>query len=360
MLEVIHDRRHFLGTAAMAFAAAQVGFMGLARARSTESRLPEEGEMPSLKGAAGWLNSQPLTSLGLRGKVVLVDFWTYTCVNWRRTLPFVRAWWEKYRDRGLVVIGVHTPEFSFEHNVDNVRWALMDMRINYPVANDSDYAIWRAFNNNAWPALYFIDAKGSIRHHYLGEGEYERSELILQQLLAEAGSGATGHDTVSVAPAGAEVAADWRNLRSQENYVGYGRTEGFSSAGGDKDDKPHVYSTPARLALNEWALSGDWTVKEEAASSNQANGRVAYRFHARDLNLVMGPAARGASIRYRVRIDGRPPGDSHGTDVDEQGNGTVVEQRLYQLIRQMEPITDRRCEIEFLDPGAQVFDFTFG
>jgi thiol-disulfide isomerase/thioredoxin len=360
MFEAIHDRRRFLGTAAMTLAAAQVGFMGFPRARSTTSRLPEAAEMPSLKGATGWLNSQPLTSPGLRGKMVLVDFWTYTCVNWRRTLPYVRAWSLKYRDRGLVVIGVHTPEFSFEHDVDNVRWALKDMSINYPVAIDNDYAIWRAFNNDAWPALYFIDAKGHIRHHYLGEGEYEQSELILQQLLTENGSSESGHDTVSVAATGAEVAADWRNLKSEENYVGYERTDGFSSVGGARGDKAKVYAIPARLVLNEWALAGDWTIGKEAASSNQANARIAYCFHARDLNLVMGPASRGASTRYQVRIDGQPPGNAHGADVDEQGNGTIVEQRLYQLVRQMDPIADCRCEIEFLDPGAQVFDFTFG
>ena len=313
-----------------------------------------------LRGATGWLNSQPLTPVSQRGKVVLIDFWTYTCVNWRRTLPYVRAWSAKYKDHGLVVIGVHTPEFSFEHNVDNVRWAIRDMKIDYPVAIDSDHAIWNAFDNEYWPALYFIDAKGHIRHHQFGEGEYQQSEAVIQQLLSESGRSGFDHKPVSVDPNGSEVAADLSSLRTPETYVGYGQTENFASPGGAAWNKPRVYVLPARLSLNHWALAGDWTVDKEVIALNQPAGRIAYRFHSRDLNLVMGPAARGASVRFRVSIDGQPPGDAHGADVDGQGNGTVVEQRLYQLIRQPDPIVDRQFEVEFLDPGTEAYDFTFG
>ena len=362
MPEVVdHDRRRFLATVAITFAATQLGFVGCASAQSgTAIRLPAEGSFPSLGGATGWLNSQPLTPAGLRGKVVLIDFWTYTCVNWRRTLPYVRAWAEKYKDHGLVVIGVHTPEFSFEHNLDNVRWAIEDMKIDYPVAADNNYEIWNAFRNEYWPALYFIDAKGHIRHHQFGEGDYQQSEIILQQLLTEAGNSGIGQNLVSVDPRGAEVPADGSSLRTPETYTGFGQTEHFVSPGGAAWDKPHVYAFPARLNLNHWALAGNWTVGKEPVTLNQSPGQVAYRFHARDLNLVMGPAARGSSVLFRVLIDGQPPGTAHGADVDGLGNGTVVEQRLYQLIRQTGPIVDRQFEIEFLDSGAQAFDFTFG
>jgi thiol-disulfide isomerase/thioredoxin len=323
-------------------------------------RLPIEGELPSLGGATEWLNSQPLTAAGLRGRVVLISFWTYTCINWLRQLPYVRAWAEKYKGQGLVVIGVHTPEFAFEHDVDNVRRAASDMRVDYPIAIDNDYAIWRAFNNSYWPALYFVDAQGHIRHHHFGEGEYEESEMILQQLLEEAGNGGIGHDLVSVDAQGAEAGADWGSLRSPENYLGYERTENFASPGGAVLDEPRVYEAPARLRLNHWALSGDWTIEQQATVLNEANGRIAYHFHARDLHLVMGPAARGTSVRFRVFIDGQPPGAAHGIDVDDQGNGTVSEQRLYQLIRQPKPIADRLLEIEFLDSGVEARAFTFG
>jgi thiol-disulfide isomerase/thioredoxin len=323
-------------------------------------QLPIEGELPSLSGATEWLNSQPLTAVGLRGNVVLISFWTYTCINWLRSLPYVRAWAEKYKQHGLVVIGVHTPEFEFERNVDNVRRAAKEMRVDYPIAIDSDYAIWRAFDNHYWPALYFVDVQGHIRHHQFGEGDYEQSEMILQQLLAEAGIGDIGQELVSVEASGAEAAADWGSLRSPENYLGYERTENFASPGGAVLDERRVYAAPAHLSLNQWALSGDWTVERQATLLNQAGGRIAYRFHARDLHLVMGPAARGTSVRFRVRIDGQPPGAAHGSDVDDQGNGTVSEQRLYQLIRQPQPITDRLFEIEFLDSGVETFAFTFG
>jgi thiol-disulfide isomerase/thioredoxin len=323
-------------------------------------QLPVEGDLPSLGGATGWLNSPPLTASGLRGKVVLIDIWTYTCINWLRTLPYVRAWAEKYKNQGLVVIGVHSPEFAFEKNVDNVRRAAKDTRVDYPIAIDSDHAIWRALNNEYWPALYVVDAQGHIRHHQFGEGGYEQSEMIIQQLLAEAGSGAIGGGLVSVDALGAEVAADWDSLKSPENYVGYERTENFASPGGVVLDKRRVYTAPAQLKLNHWALSGDWTVQKPAITLNKANGRIAYRFHARDLHLVMGPAAQGAPVRFRVLIDGQPPRAARGTDVDEQGYGTVTEQRLYQLIRQPKPVADRQFEIEFIDPGVEAFAFTFG
>ena len=323
-------------------------------------RLPIEGELPSLGGATGWLNSPPLTAPGLRGKVVLIDVWTYTCINWLRTLPYVRAWAEKYKNQGLVVIGVHSPEFEFEKNVDNVRRAAKDMRVDYPIALDSDFAIWRALKNQYWPALYIVDAQGRIRHHHFGEGEYDRLERVIQQLLAEAGAGGISHDLVSVDARGAEVAADWGNLKSPENYVGYERTENFASPGGAVLAKPRVYAATAQLKLNHWALSGDWTMQKQATVLNKANGRIAYRFHARDLHLVMGPAAPGTSVRFRVLIDGQPPGAAHGVDVDDQGTGKVTEQRLYQLIRQAKPIADRQFEIEFLDSGVEAFAFTFG
>jgi thiol-disulfide isomerase/thioredoxin len=324
------------------------------------ARLPVEGELPSLDGATGWLNSEPLTPAGLRGKVVLVGFWTYTCINWLRQLPYLRAWAEKYSDHGLVVIGVHTPEFSFEHDADNVRQALEDMGIGYPVATDNNYRVWLAFDNHYWPALYFADAQGQIRHHHFGEGEYPQSEMVIQQLLAEAGSTGAGMDIVSVDPSGLEVPADWASLRSPENYTGYERTEGFASPGGPIPEKPQIYTVPARLGRNQWALSGDWTMEEEATTLNAANGKIAYRFRARDLNLVMGPAAPGASLRCRVGIDGQPPGDAHGIDTDGDGNGTLVQRRVYQLIRQPGPVTDRTFEITFSDPGAQAYCFTFG
>jgi thiol-disulfide isomerase/thioredoxin len=296
----------------------------------------------------------------LRGKVVLIDVWTYTCINWLRTLPYVRAWAEKYKSQGLVVIGVHSPEFGFEKDIDNVRRAAKDMRVDYPIAIDSDHAVWRALDNEYWPALYFVDAQGRIRHHHFGEGEYERSETIIQQLLSEAGKSVIGQELVSVDARGAETAADWGNLKSPENYVGFERTENFASPGGAVLDKARVYVAPARLRLNQWALSGDWTVQKQLTVLNKPNGRIAYRFHARDLHLVMGPAERGTPVRFRVLIDGRPPGAAHGGDVDDQGNGTVTEQRLYQLIRQPKPIADRQFEIEFLDPGVEAFAFTFG
>jgi thiol-disulfide isomerase/thioredoxin len=319
-----------------------------------------QSELASLSRADAWLNSPPLTPSALSGKVVLIDFWTYTCINWLRTAPYVRAWADKYRDQGLVVIGVHAPEFSFEKDLDNVRRAVKELRLDYPVAVDNDHVIWRSFRNQYWPALYFVDANGRVRHHHFGEGGYEQSEMIIRQLLAEAGKGAADRATVSVNARGIEADADWRSLKSAENYVGYARTENFASPGGAAPNKSRAYALPARLGLNEWALAGDWTMKREAVALDKPNGGIAYRFHARDLHLVMGPAAPGASVRFRVTIDGEPPGAAHGIDVDAQGNGIASEQRLHQLIRQSQPIADRQFEIEFLDPGVEAFAFTFG
>jgi thiol-disulfide isomerase/thioredoxin len=322
--------------------------------------LPVEGHMPGFEGSTGWLNSEPLTPGSLRGRVVLVDFWTYTCVNWLRTLPYVRAWARKYVDHGLTVIGVHTPEFGFERNVDNVIAAARDMRVDYPIALDSNFAVWRAFANHFWPALYIADEQGRIRYHHFGEGEYAMSEMVVQQLLREAGEEGFDPQLVSVDPQGTEVAADWTNVRTPETYLSYGRAYGFASPDGERFDEPHDYPEPSRLSLNEWAPSGVWTLAEHAAVLEEAPGRIAIRFHARDVNLVMGPAERGLSVPFRVLIDGQPPGAAHGIDVDDQGNGTVSEQRLYQLVRQPKPIADRQFEIEFLDSGVEAFAFTFG
>jgi thiol-disulfide isomerase/thioredoxin len=317
-------------------------------------------ELTSLERADAWLNSASLAPSALRGKVVLVDFWTYTCINWRRTAPYIRAWAAKYKDQGLVVVGVHSPEFSFEKNINNIRWAVKDMKVDYPVAVDSEHVIWRAFSNQYWPALYFIDAKGRVRYQYFGEGSYAQSEMMIQALLREAGAKDVSREVVSVDPSGLEVAADWGNLRSPESYVRYDGTETFASPGGAVLDKPRMYSFPAQFQPNEWALAGDWTIRRDASALNKPGGRIAYRFHARDLHIVMGPASPGTSIKFRVLIDGQPPGAAHGTDIDAMGNGTVTEQRLYQIIRQQGPVTDREFQIEFLGPGAEAFAFTFG
>ena len=327
---------------------------------TSSAQLPVEGRLPSFDGATEWLNSPPLTTAELRGKVVLVNFWTYTSINWLRQLPYVRAWAGKYSGHGLVVIGVATPEFGFEHDLGNVRRAVRDMRVDYLVAVDNDYAVWSAFDNHYWPALYFADAQGRIRHHHFGEGEYQQSEMVIQQLLAEAGSEGAGRDLVSVEARGIEAPADWASLRTPETYAGYERTENFASPGGAVPGKRHVYQAPAELRLNNWALAGDWTMDEQAATLNEAGGQISYRFHARDLHMVMGPGAPDAPGRFRVLIDGQPPGPAHGGDVDDQGQGTVAEQRLHQLIRQPGPITDRTFEITFLDPDVQAYSFTFG
>jgi thiol-disulfide isomerase/thioredoxin len=317
-------------------------------------------DMPALRGVTEWVNSPPLTTSSLRGKVVLVDFWTYSCINWLRTLPHVRAWAEKYKDSGLVVIGVHSPEFDFEKNVEDVRRAVQEMQIAYPVAIDSDHAVWRAFRNQYWPALYLVDANGKIRHRLFGEGDYEGAEKILRQLLAEAGHERRGEERTDVDARGLEVAADWHDLRSPETYLGFQRTENFASPRGAVFGKRRLYEAPTKLMLNHWALAGEWTMGSQSAVLHAAGGRIAFRFHARDLHLVLGPAADGKPVRFRVLIDGKPPGATHGVDVDEKGNGTVTWHRLYQLIRQPKPIDDRLFEIEFLDPGVHAFVFTFG
>jgi thiol-disulfide isomerase/thioredoxin len=361
---VNQGRRRLLSTAA-------VGVAGFALAggllpavvqqlTSAAAGSPTGDVLASLSGAIEWLNTEPLTAASLRGKVVFVDFWTYTCINWLRTAPYVRAWAEKYRDQGLVVIGVHTPEFPFEHDIDNVRRAVQTMNVPYPVAVDSDYAIWRGFNNHYWPALYFVDAQGRVRHQQFGEGEYEQAERFIQQLLAEAGAVGVARDLVSVEGRGFEAPADWADLKSEENYVGYERTEGFTSPGGAAVGQPRVYAAPARLELNRWALAGDWTVEKGATVLNKAGGRIVYQFYARDLHLVMGPTSKGTPVRFRVRIDGKVPGAARGMDIDEQGMGTALEQRLYQLIRQPMPVAERQFEIEFLDPGVAAYGFTFG
>jgi len=321
--------------------------------------LPVEGAMPSLAGAVEWLNSPPLTKEALKGKVVLIDFWTYSCINCLRTIPYVRAWAEKYKDQGLVVIGVHTPEFAFEKTIGNVKKAAADLQIGYPVAVDNDFAIWRAFENRYWPAHYFIDAQGNIRHHQFGEGEYEAPEKVIQQLLAEAGRSVASGELVTVKASGAQAAPDLGNVRSPETYLGYERAENFVSPGGIVKDAGHVYlaGTPR---LNEWGLSGNWTIDAEHAALNESDGAIAFRFHARDLHLVLGSAADGKPVRFRVTIDGAPPGDSHGMDIDADGQGTVTGQQLYQLVRQNGVIGDRLFEIRFLDPGVQAYAFTFG
>jgi thiol-disulfide isomerase/thioredoxin len=315
-------------------------------------RLPYEGNLPSFDGATGWLGSPPLSADGLRGRVVLVNFWTYTCVNWLRQLPYVRAWHAKYADRGLVVLGVHTPEFPFEHDLANVTREAAADRVGYPVALDNDYAVWQAFANHYWPALYLADGEGRIRHHHFGEGEYARTEMAIQQLLP-----GSGRDLVTVTPVGAEVGADWGTLRSPENYTGWERSERFASPEGIEYGKAARYSIPDRLGLNFWALGGDWTIGEQATVLNGPAGSVVYRFHARDLNVVMGAAG---PVRFRLTLDGAAPGEAAGADVDEQGYGTAGDRRLYQLLRQPGRITDRTAEIAFLGPGAETYSFTFG
>jgi len=319
---------------------------------------PVEGELPALEGATAWLNSASVTAAALLGRVVLVDFGTYTCINWIRSLPYVRAWADKYADQGLAVIGVQTPEFDFEEDLDGVRVALTAMDVRYPVAVDNDYAVWQAFDNHYWPALYFVDTQGRIRHHRFGEGDYQESERVLQLLLAQAGVDVDGA-LVRLEPQGVELPADWDQLGSPENYVGYERTQGFASPGGARPDRRHRYTAPSSLDRNQWALSGDWRVGPVAAVLEGPGGGIACAFHARDLHLVIRPMPH-ASVPFRVRIDGQRPGSAHGLDVDVDGYGTVSDQRLYQLIRQPGPIVDRRFDIEFLDAGVEAFVFTFG
>jgi cytochrome c biogenesis protein CcdA/thiol-disulfide isomerase/thioredoxin len=315
--------------------------------------------MPDLSGAVAWLNSPPLNRDQLKGHVVLVDFWTYSCINCLRSIPYVRAWAERYKDSGLIVIGVHTPEFAFEKDLDNVRRAVGELKITYPVALDNDYKIWKAFSNSYWPADYLVDATGHIRFHHFGEGKYDESEQQIQDLLKEHNGQLTVNGLVKVAATGAEAPPD-SDVESPETYVGYERADSFLSPGGLKQDVASLYSIPKHLELNQWGLAGTWTDHAQVASLDSARGRIVYRFHARDVHLVLGPAPNGNPVRFRVKIDGHAPGESHGVDTDAQGNGTITDQRLYQLIRQKDPIEDRTFEIEFLDQGAQAYAFTFG
>jgi thiol-disulfide isomerase/thioredoxin len=318
------------------------------------------GRMPSLEGATGWLNSPPLTTEGLRGRVVAVDFWTYTCINWLRTAPYLRAWAEAYRDAGAVVLGVHTPEFPFERDIGNVRRAVEDRQISYPVAVDSDYAIWTAFANMYWPALYVVDAQGDIRYTHFGEGAYQESEEVIRRLLDEAGAGDALPSPVTVEARGIEAAADWADLGSAENYLGAERTENFASPERAATGTPRRYTIPSRLVANHWALAGEWTVQPDAVQLHEAGGTIADRFSARDVHLVMAPAAAGTAVRFSVRLDGQPPGPDHGEDVDDDGAGTLTEPRLHQLVRQRGRVSTRTFEITFHDPGVRAYAFTFG
>jgi cytochrome c biogenesis protein CcdA/thiol-disulfide isomerase/thioredoxin len=322
--------------------------------------LPIEGNLPPLDGAVQWLNSPPLTVQALKGKVVLVDFWTYSCINCLRTLPYVKAWAEKYRDQGLVVIGVHAPEFAFERDIGNVTKAMKDLGINYPVAIDNDFKVWRAFNNEYWPAHYFADAQGRIRYHHFGEGEYAESERVIQQLLREAGAAKVADGLINASAEGVQLAPDMNEVQSPETYVGYQRAEHFVPETRLVPDKVSAYSAPSQLALNDWSLGGQWNVGSERATSSAPASRIVYRFHARDLHLVLGPGTHGKPVRFKVLIDGKAPGDAHGTDVAPDGSGSVTEQRLYQLVRQNGGVTDRTFSIEFLDPGVSAYAFTFG
>ncbi|MCU1763016.1 cytochrome c biogenesis protein DipZ [Pseudomonas sp. 14P_8.1_Bac3] len=329
-------------------------------ANNAPATLPVEGNLPALDGAVQWLNSPPLDAQALKGKVVLVDFWTYSCINCLRTLPYVKAWAEKYRDQGLVVIGVHAPEFAFERNIGNVTKAMKDLGINYPVAVDNDYKIWRAFNNEYWPAHYFADAQGRIRYHHFGEGEYAESERVIQQLLREAGATKVDDGLINADAKGVQLAPDMNEVQSPETYVGFQRAEHFVPESGLAPDKDSAYRPPSQLALNDWSLDGQWKVGSERATSSAPASRIVYRFHARDLHLVLGPGADGKPVRFKVLIDGKAPGDAHGTDVAPDGSGSVTEQRLYQLVRQPDGVTDRTFSIEFLDPGVSAYAFTFG
>jgi thiol-disulfide isomerase/thioredoxin len=309
--------------------------------------------MPSLGGATEWINSEPLDPAGLRGRVVLVDFWTLTCINWLRQEPYVRAWSRAYRDDGLVVLGVHSPEFSFEHELDLVRQATTERAIDYPVAVDNDYEIWNAFANHYWPALYFVDTDGIIRDHHFGEGRYEESERVIQRLLD------VDRELVSVEGAGLEAEADWDHLRTPETYLGYGRSEDVASPDGAAFDERRAYELPERLRFNDWALAGEWTIGPESVVLEQAGGSIACRFHARDAHLVLAPGAR-EPIPFRVLLDGEAPGPSHGVDVDDDGNGLLRDGRLYQLVREHDGVRERTLEITFLEPGPEAYVFTFG
>ncbi|WP_181161009.1 cytochrome c biogenesis protein DipZ [Labrys okinawensis] len=359
--QAILDRLHVDPQTAMASGLASGGMLiASAKAQTPfRSNLPVEGQAPSLDGAVAWLNSPPLTTEQLRGKVVLVDFWTYSCINCIRTTPYIRAWADRYRDQGLVVIGVHAPEFAFEKKLDNVRQAVKDFGIVYPVAVDNDYRIWRAFQNSYWPAFYLIDARGQIRYHNFGEGNYRQTEQAIQDLLREAGSSGPAKEAAAPAAKGAEASPDLANLGSQETYLGYGRADNFASAERVSPDAARDYSV-TDPGLNQWGLQGTWTVGAERAVLDKPGGGIVYRFSARDLHLVLGPGAAGKPVRFQVTVDGKAPGPDHGADIDAQGNGLVTETRLYQLVRQSGGVETRTFEVRFLDPGVEAYAFTFG
>jgi thiol-disulfide isomerase/thioredoxin len=324
------------------------------------SLLGDEGAMPDLDGAIGWLNSAPLSRKSLRGRVVLVDFWTYTCINSLRPLPYVKSWAAKYKDAGLVVIGVHTPEFSFEHEPTNVEDAVRNLNVVFPVAIDSKYGIWQSFNNQAWPAQYLVDAKGRIRYHHFGEGDYGEIERVIQELLKENGAAGLASGTTGVSGVGIEAAPDWTDERSPETYIGYRQAQNFTSPEKVHKDSIQAFSTPVKLSLNHWGLSGSWNVNAESAVLEVVPGKIVFRFHSRDLNLVAAPSKDGTPVRFVVRLDGAVPGENCGVDTAKDCSGEIREPRLYQLIRQKGPIVDRTFEIEFLDLGVQALDFTFG
>jgi cytochrome c biogenesis protein CcdA/thiol-disulfide isomerase/thioredoxin len=371
LIDVIHPESPPAGTttgAAMTGGAMTGGAMtggamtggAMMSSHASSSLPPIEGDLPALGGGVAWLNSSPLTPESLRGKVVMIDFWTYSCINCLRALPYVKSWYARYKDQGLIVLGVHSPEFAFEKSENNVRRAVHDLGITYPVVLDNNYAIWQAFNNRYWPAHYFVDSKGSIRGHHFGEGNYEESEKTIRELLTEAGVGHLPEATLKIKDEGVEAAADEKNVKSPETYIGYERAEKFASPGGAAHDEAKSYAVPSELQLNEWALSGNWRVEGEKAIAASANGKIVFRFHARDLHLVLGPGMDGKPVRFRVTLDGKAPGPNHGVDTDADGNGVARDQRLYQLLRQSGDIGDRTFAIEFLDPGVQVYSFTFG
>ena len=343
----------------MSTAKAEGSLFGALR-RGFQPSLGDEGAMPELDGAIGWLNSAPLSRQSLRGRVVLVNFWTYTCINSLRPLPYVKSWAAKYKDAGLVVIGVHTPEFTFEHEPMNVENAARTLNVTFPVAIDSKTRIWQSFNNQAWPAQYLVDAKGRIRYHHFGEGDYGEIERAIQELLKENGAAGLASGTTSVSGVGIEAAPDWADEQSPETYIGYRRTQNFTSQEKVNRDSIQTFSAPGKLSLNHWGLSGLWNVNAESAVLQEVPGKIVFRFHSRDLNLVLAPAKDGKPVRFVVRLDGAAPSGNCGVDTAPDGSGEIREPRLYQLIRQKGPIVDRTFEIEFLDLGVQTLDFTFG
>lgn len=345
---------------ALAVILSPLAFGGSPVAAQAPPSIVGSSPLNGLSGGTGWINSKPLTAKQLKGKVVLIDFWDYSCINCIRAIPYVRAWADKYKDSGLVVIGVHAPEFDIEKQMPNVQKAVNKFGITYPVVLDNDHAIWNAFHNQYWPAHYFIDAQGKVRYEHFGEGEYDQSERWIQQLLKEANAKPMSATTVSVHGQGVQAAADMDDVRSPETYIGYAREEHFASPGGIRRDTEQLYTEPSHLRTNEWGLAGRWVDHEQVAVLRSAGGKIVFRFHARDLHLVLGPSPEGEPVHFRVTIDGQAPGENHGVDTDTLGNGIVTDHRLYQLVRQKGPITDHTIVIEFQDAGVQAFSFTFG